>query len=497
MKNWRGIFTALIWLLFTVPVMTGGTIYYFEAVASFTEADLIALFLWICILLMITGFTTLLGRWTDLKPGVLRMGKGASLALEMICCVILTCAGIYFRIGQEFVTFWSRQDGNPVVAAALVTLNRTADGFQDPVTAAYVWLLNRVFLLVGNLTLAAAGMQLVIFILCCVLLYFLVRHCYGAFPAVICLGGLMLLPQMIRASMYCSPEILLFLVAVLLGWILHLTLDKRMEKSGTVLLDFTVVVLFVMGCVYVDRSGWSLISAETFTDRVLAVSGQAAFIPGVLCAVIFLFLKARRTAAVYMLMAVLLIVIQMLGFPDSVGCDAVLGVVMSILLGISLDGLLLKEPASQKGKAAQEAKESDFEVLSEESFPGEEEAAADEKELKAGSQAELQAPEGPVIDDTQSEKVNAAAVPQTAEKTATDDTQAAEEKVKEEPRAAGEITGAEVNLNMAGSTPEIFIPASMEIPKRKKRARIDFDREFSEEEMNFDVEVEDGEEFDK
>ncbi|MCD8380855.1 MAG: hypothetical protein LUC95_11210, partial [Lachnospiraceae bacterium] len=189
MKKLRGIFTALVWILFTVPVMTGGTIYYFEAVASFTEADMIALFLWISILLLATGFTALLDRWTDLRPGVLGMGKGASLALEIICCVILAGAGIYFRIGQEFVTFWSRQDGNLVVEAALVTLDQTAGGFHDPVSAVYVWLLNKVFLLAGNLMLAAAGMQLVLFIVGCILLYFMIMRCYYGLSEGVCLGG--------------------------------------------------------------------------------------------------------------------------------------------------------------------------------------------------------------------------------------------------------------------------------------------------------------------
>ncbi|MCD8379394.1 MAG: hypothetical protein LUC95_03495, partial [Lachnospiraceae bacterium] len=306
-----------------------------------------------------------------------------------------------------------------------------------------------------------------------------------------CLGGLMLLPQMVRASMYCSPEILLFLVTVILGWILHLCLDKRLEGGGAVLLDFCVVVLFIMGCVYVDRSGWVLVSAETFFERALAVSGQAAFIPGILCAVIFLFLKVRRTAAVYMLMAVVLIAIQMLGFADSVGCDAALGVVMSILLGISLDGLLLKEPALQKVKAGQEEKKPDFEVLSEESFPGEEEAAG--KEVKEVS-AEENVADAPQTDGeiTENSVMNAAVL-----KAESSTAEEKESGTSGEITPAGEITGPAAAQDAADSAPEIYIPASMEIPKRKKRARIDFDREFSEEEMNFDLEVEDDEEFDR
>ncbi|MCD7806465.1 MAG: hypothetical protein LUH19_03880, partial [Lachnospiraceae bacterium] len=44
---------------------------------------------------------------------------------------------------------------------------------------------------------------------------------------------------------------------------------------------------------------------------------------------------------------------------------------------------------------------------------------------------------------------------------------------------------------------EIFIPKSMEIPARKKKAKIDYDRDFSESEMKFDIEIPEEEEFDR
>ncbi|MCD7862281.1 MAG: hypothetical protein LUG61_01915 [Lachnospiraceae bacterium] len=478
MKKLRGITKALIWVLFTVPVAAGGTIYYFEAVASGAQADVIALLLWISVMLLVTAFTALLCRWTEQKPGILCLGAGASAALEIICCIILAGAGIYFRIGQEFVTFWSEQDGNPVVEAALVTLNRTVDGQTDLVTSAYVYLLNQLFLLVGNLSLAAAGMQLMLFIVGGVLLYFLVRRCYGAFPAVICLGGLMLLPEMIRASMYCSPEILLFLLAVILGWILHLCLDGRLNRLSRALLDLLVLALFTAGCVYVDRPQWDGLSGEILFDRVLAASGQTALVVGILCAVIFLFLESFQTVAVYMLMAVLLMAVQMLGLVGHVGCMAALGIVMSTLLGISLQGLLFGEPSEEEEQAAETVEESmpESPVVSAQTAMKQEEKT--ESEL-AGDDGKS---DGQTLVKT--------------EMTLAEESAAAEMVEKNIPEAAEKPSKAE-EKNADQVRPEIFIPETMETPKRKKRAKIDFDKEFPEEDLNFDLEVKEDEEFDR
>ncbi len=598
MKKLGGILTALIWLLFTVPTVAGGTMYYFEAVASFADADMIALLLWGSVMLLMVGLVTLISRWMKLEPGILRPGEGASRALEIICCIILVGAGIYFRIGQEFIAFWSRQDGrNPVVEAAMVTLDQTAYASADPVTNIYIWLLNQLFYLVGNLSMAAAGMQLVLFTVTCALLYFLVRRCYGALTAVICLGGIMLLPEMIRASMYCSPEILLFLIAVILGWVLHLTLDKRMAEHSTVLLDFLLLVLFLVGCVYVNQSEWVPVTGEIFLERILEVSRQTILVPGVLCSVIFLFLEKRKpAAAVNMMMAVLLILVQMLGLPDSVGCAAALGIVMSVLLGISLDGLLVKAPASREEEAEPETEEPDFEALSEENFVSAEQSAegapaaqpendaASENDAVAASQGESEAspeageasseaakardeekaesaqPEAeksaesapaaqtesntaPENDDAaalQGESVVSAVTVDTDELRA-DDATAAQTKgtvtlqtesntasendavasqgessaapaaantaapqvegsastAAKDDKEANEIAAAAAVQEASQEAAEIYVPESMEIPKRKKRARIDFDREFSEEEMNFDIVVKDDEEFDR
>ncbi len=507
MKKLRGITKALIWVLFTVPVAAGGTIYYFEAVASGAQADVIALLLWISVMLLVTAFTALLCRWTEQKPGILCLGAGASAALEIICCIILAGAGIYFRIGQEFVAFWSEQDGNPVVEAALVTLNRTVDGQTDLVTSAYVYLLNQLFLLVGNLSLAAAGMQLMLFIVGGVLLYFLVRRCYGAFPAVICLGGLMLLPELIRASMYCSPEILLFLLAVILGWILHLCLDGKLNRCGRALLDLLVLALFTAGCVYVDRPQWNGLSGEILFDRALAVSGQTALVVGILCAVIFLFLESFQTTAVYMLMAVLLMAVQMLGLVGHVGCMAALGIVMSILLGISLQGLLFGEPAEDEELAVEEQ---DAEKV-EETTPGSSAVSAQTamKQVEK-TESELTGDDGKSDGQTlvKTEMTLAEKNVQTAagetgavsnekdEKAAGETTVATETVEKNIPEAAEKPSMTEEkNANQARL--EIFIPETMEIPKRKKRAKIDFDKEFPEEDLNFDLEVKEDEKFDR
>ncbi|MCD7737936.1 MAG: hypothetical protein LUH58_02695 [Lachnospiraceae bacterium] len=457
MKKMGGVLQAFVWLIFTVPVAFGSTIYYFEAVASYTSADVIALLLWICVILFLFMLTALLRRWTEKRPGFFQLGEGAALVLELICCIILVSGGIYLRIGREFVTFWSTQDGNPVVEAALVTTSGLSLNQADFLSNAYVYLLNQLFMLVGNLSMAAAGMQLALFAVSCFLLYFLIRRTWGVFCTVVCLGALMLFPEMLRISMYCSPEMLLLLGVAVTGWLLHLCFDRFLERGYEAALDLLLLIWLLAGCMYYQRAQTQGIFEVPLSDRISAVGGQTALLAGLLSLILFLFIrKEKKAPAIYMFMAVIILTIQTLGMQDDMGCQAALCVVMTLLLGLLLRDLLAGEEKGEKAVYTKiQRTETEDAVLpeKEESITGEKPQPMREENIPA-------------------EKI----LPH------------------EEMTLPEKILPAEEN---SAARPEIFIPKSMEIPKRKKKTKIDYDRDFSEREMKFDIEIPDGEEFDR
>ncbi len=457
MKKMGGVLQAFVWFIFTVPVVFGSTIYYFETAASYAAADVFVLFLWGCVVLLLFALAALLCRWAAKRPGFFGLGEGAALVLELVCCVILVSGGIYLRIGREFVTFWSTQDGNPVVEAAFVTTWGLSLNQADFLSNAYVYLLNQLFMLVGNLSMAAAGMQLALFAVSCFLLYFLIRRTWGAFCAVVCLGALMLFPEMLQISMYCSPEMLLLLGMVVVGWILHLCFDRFLERGYEAALDLLLLIWLLAGCMYYQRAQTVEMSGTPLSERVFAAGGQTALLTGLLSLMFFLFIKKEKKAVtIYMFMTVIILAVQMMGMQEDMGCQVALCVVMTLLFGLLLRDLLAGEENDKETEYTEIQKmETEDIALSEteESVTGEKSQPMREENIPA-------------------EKI----LPH-------------EEMILPE-----KILPAEEN---SAARPEIFIPKSMEIPKRKKKAKIDYDRDFSEREMKFDIEIPDGEEFDR
>ncbi|MCD8130693.1 MAG: hypothetical protein LUE16_05355 [Lachnospiraceae bacterium] len=479
MKKMGGVLKALVWLLFTVPVAFGSTIYYFETVSSYAAVDVVALLLWGCVILLLFLLGAFLCRWAEKRPGFFRLGEGAALVLELICCVILVAGGIYLRIGREFVAFWSSQDGNPVVEAALVTASGLSLNQADFLSNAYVYLLNQLFMLVGNLSMAAAGMQLALFSVTCFLLYFLVRRTWGALCAVICLGALMLFPEMIRLSMYCSPETLLLLGVVALGWLLHLCFDRFLKRGFEAAPDFLLLICLLAGCIYYQQTPG--ISGVLLSERISAVGGQTALLAGLLSLIFFLFLrKEKRAASVYMVMAVIVLAAQLMGMQEDMGCQAALCVVMTLLLGVLLRDLLGGEENGEEEEYA-EIQWTGTEDLSLPEDEPLEEAEAEEKELPAEEES---------IPEEKLQTLREEGMPE-------EKPQPVKEEGMSEEKLQPVIEESMPEKEAASARPEIFIPKSMEIPKRKKRAKIDYDKDFSETEMKFDIEIPDEEEFDR
>lgn len=463
---------SAVWLVFSVLVAFGSTVYFLDRIISDSAVSVYSVVLWSAALINIFLLLLILRLIVNKMPGSLALTGAFAVITELACFLILTGAGLYFRLGTDFAHLWkggslALSEAAMVGEDALLTLDGTdALSSAGYIPAAYVRLLHQCYLLLGNREFVAPGVQLALYLIAGVLFYFLVRRVRGSVSAIFVWGGLMLLPEMIRFSVESSPFILVFLGAVLLGWVLHILagfVRYLMHRSGpdrrpVAWLDLVPAVLCCVWSVYDSlRQGWSFntgffaAGSLGFRDTGLwksgvAIAGQEILFAGMAVSLIFLFVEERWEASLYALMAVLLLILQLLGLDSEGGLGVLLCVVLSLMAGTGVEALLLLG-RKDKGRKTPEGSR-----VSAGAF------APQETRGDAGA-GEFHGC-GPEEEPAASEKDPEPAVRKEERKT------------------------------------EIFIPGSMEIPKRKPRARLEFDREFDESELKYDIEVLEDEDYD-
>lgn len=456
---------TVIWLIFAVLVVFFSTVYFLDQVISYSAVSVYSIVLWGAVLfntfLLLLVAHLALGR----NPGFLRLGGFSAAAVELACFLVLLGAGLYFRLGETFASLW-RESGSVLVQAAMAGEDAALSGAGAESVAsggilfsAYVSLLRQGYLLFGNRELVAPGMQLILFFVTAVLLYFLIRRSWGSITAVFVWGCLMLLPGMLRFSVESDPFVLLLLSAVLAGWILHGFLGwliarirgRRLSRGQEAWMDLVPVGLCAAWSVYVSlRQGWTFPDGLPVTDvsalagtglwrNSVTVSGQEILLFGLAALLMFLFLEERREVSAYAVMAAVLLLLQLLGLDGGGGCGVLLYAVLSLLAGTGVEALIFSGGAQ---------------IAAEET--GERRTAGTREKTGRRKKTERMVSHAP------------------------------EPEKSSEPAAAPETA----------PRPEIYLPKSMEIPRRKTRARLEFDRDFDESELKYDIEVLEDEDYD-
>ncbi len=197
------------------------------------------------------------------KEAVLRPSTVKPLLLEGVFLLLLLVGGSILRFADSFQTIWTHGTDKSFFLLAQVTENGLAYANPHVASKLYVFLLNVVCLLFGNVYEACAFAQFVLFLLAVSVWYFLIRKVVSPIAALIFATGAMLLPDVIALSVSCNPIVLVFLLFGITAW--TLVSYANSEREGVVFyFQLLLAVIFTAMAVISDISGILYIVAFVF-----------------------------------------------------------------------------------------------------------------------------------------------------------------------------------------------------------------------------------------
>lgn len=188
------------------------------------------------------------------------------IIVEGVLVIALFVAGIILRV--SIMPYLTGEGADMIFFEAA----KVAEGKELPLvvhgaTYIYLELLHAVFLLFGNRLIAAVWLQVVVFLLACIFLYFAVRELAGRLPAVIMLIFLMISPYTLLRTMELSPEILFLLLYSITLW----GIADNLKKQDANPFVYITIGLLIGVCCYFDITGITLL---VFAAGVLTVERE-------------------------------------------------------------------------------------------------------------------------------------------------------------------------------------------------------------------------------
>lgn len=224
------ILSVLVWTIYSLVGGAGLFLIAMATAAVYQPGSVWGVVAGIAIL-MITGLFTILlhrafcrifdGRWKDNYP--------VRKVVQALLLVALLAATVIFHMVQSWTT-----EGVAVLESAKVTAQTFTLECAHGGYAFYVRLLHAVFLVFGNKNIAAICIQLVLFLISLVTIYFGVSRVAGVIPAFVTIGFMSFGSCMSRQLQSFSP---LFLFACFYGMSLiaisFLGRSKNTDEEGT------------------------------------------------------------------------------------------------------------------------------------------------------------------------------------------------------------------------------------------------------------------------
>ncbi len=513
MKRLKVIPEIFIWFAFSVVAGFGYAFSFFGYIDSHAQMSYANIVIPTLVWLLLAVICTLLLRAAQNTQCFIHFSRYESLFLECSVFLLLLVGGWVFRFVDYFHAAWPAEADHTYFLYAQVSENATEYMNPHPASRLYVGFLHIICLFLGNSYTAGAYAQFVLLILAVFLWYFAIRKALGKVTALFFVAGAMLLPDSITASMQCNPMMLLFLFygfiafllveyvysnagsflmymhVFLLGFCVMLALlfdisgvlavaaylvlllyrDKRDKESsprrftsfwevlglisGGWCFRFVQAKIYGMG--YTDAGSLNgfqglslkLPDIEQVKDFVFELGSHPIFIVAITVISVYWFLDRKAPATWIMLAELFLLAVQFLKLDFYLEHDFLIYIGIILLLGIAAGQYLSfsKEEVCETADVPADASE----------------AAPDEADadILTGTKADEVAE--PVVTVIHFEEEPAVVVP---------------EKPAEKPL--------------------IFIPKSMEIPKRVSKPKVDFAVEVEEARLHFDYPVEETADFD-
>lgn len=504
MKRLSFIPEIFIWLTFSVVAGFGYAFSFFEYVNGHAQMSVADIIIPTLVWILLAAICTFLLRIAQNTQCFMRFSKAESVFLECSVLSLLLIGGWVFRFVDYFQSVWPAGLDNTYFEFAQVSQNAVVYMNPHPASRLYVGFLHIVCLFLGNIYEAGAMIQFVLLLLAVLVWYFAIRKAFGAIAALFFVAGAMLLPDSIVASMQCNPMMLLFFIYGCIAlMIVHYAHSRRVGffmTLGEILLGALVmaaVFLDISGCLMVLLFGLALryrkkncikkpfltplpacfgimsgcgvipllqariydmnfveaakfmaythLSLQlpdisTLQGFVFSLGTHPVFIVAIVVISIYWFLNKKQAFTWIMLSILFLFGIQLLQMDVFLQHDFMIYMGISVLLGISVQQYL---------------------SLADKQAPGDEHDA-----YVAGT---------PEIVELKSDKTQTEPVVTVI-------------RFEEEPA----VTVPEKQQDK----PLIFIPKSMEIPKRVSKPKVDFAIEVEAEKLHFDYAVDDAADFD-
>ncbi len=514
MKKLAFIPEIFIWLTFTVVAGFGYAFSFFEYIDSRAQLSVVDIIIPTLVWILLAAICTFLLRMAQNTQCFVHFSKGESVFLEGSILVLLLIGGWVFRFVDYFQGVWPANLDNEFFQYAQVSQDAAVYMNPHPASRLYVGFLHIVCLFLGNIYEAGAFVQFLLLLAAVVLWYFAIRKAFGPVTALFFAAGAMLLPDSIVTSMQCNPMMLLFVINGCIALIMAYYAHSKCHGVSAFLCEF-LIGAFIMAAILLDISGWvfvmigglalrnhkkictkksfitpiavclgvvlgekafTLAQAEiygmSFRDAgnflsypylvsefklpdlesiqkiVFSLGTHPVFIVSIVAITIYWLLREKSAFTWIMFGVLFLFGVQLLELDVYMQHDFFIYMSIVVLFGLSVQRYLQFAGRQMTGKA----KNQDTYIAG---TPEIAELDASEKKSE------------PVVTVIRFEDEPAVTVP---------------EEMKAEDKPAEE--------------PLIFIPKTMEIPKRVSKPKVDYAIEVEEDKLHFDYQIEDTEDFD-
>lgn len=516
MKALKVIPEIFIWLIFAVITGFGYAFSFFGYLESHMQLSVFNIVIPTFVWLLLAVISTLLLKAAQNVRYEINFSKAESVFLESSVFVLFMIGGWIFRFVDYFHAAWPSETDQTYFMYAMVAKDVDLYMNPHPISRIYVAFLHSILRVFGNQYTVGAYAQFILLLIGVLLWYLAIRKVSGKITAQFFVAGAMLLPDSIKASMQCDPMMLLFVFYGIIAWllikyvhskeigfiqyimlflssmlvILALTFDisgilvvlaylvvlrnkdRREEKAGIRhkgtacvellgMLTGGILFRYVQSVIYdmhfAVSGGFNcfeglklfLPDLSDVKEFVFQLGAHPVFIVSIAVISVYWFLINKRATTWIMFALILLFAIQFLGLDYYLKHDFMIYIGIVLLLGIAAGQLLEKEMLVMDGS----------EVLTENLL--------------------IQKAEEPVVQVINFDEEPAVTV---------------EEKLIPEEKAP--VSEEEDGNTLITEKPLIYIPKSMEIPKRISKPKIDFALEVEESKLHYDVAVEENSDFD-
>lgn len=266
MKRLSFIPEIFIWLLFSVVAGFGYAFSFFEYVetkAHMTASDIvIPTLVWI----LLAAICTFLLKTAQNTKCFVQFSRAERLFLECSVLALLLIGGWVFRFVDYFHGVWPAELDNTYFQYAQVSQNAEEYLNPHPASRLYVAFLHVICMFLGNIYEVGAFIQFLLLLAAVIVWYVTIRKAFGVVSALFYVAGAMLLPDSIQTSMQCNPAMLLFVIYGSIAFLMVHYAYSKLSGFLAVVCEFLLAILMT-AAVFLDISGVLLIVAYWLAVR--------------------------------------------------------------------------------------------------------------------------------------------------------------------------------------------------------------------------------------